>query len=60
VPLVFAPSVIQLATDDAVHAQLSCDAPMLMLPLPPAAAKLCVVGVTVNVHAAADCVTVNV
>jgi hypothetical protein len=61
-PLPLAPevNVIHAAADDAVHVQLFCDASTRTVPLPPPAANACVVGVTVNVHGAADCVTVKV
>jgi hypothetical protein len=61
-PLPVAPevTVIHAASGDAVHVQPVCDASTLTVPLPPAAANACVVGVTVNVQGAADWVTVKV
>ena len=60
VPFALPLSVTHPAPLDAVHVQLLWDAAMRTEPLPPAAANACVGGVTVNVHGAADCVTVNV
>jgi regulatory protein len=59
-PLALPFTVTHPAPLDAVQVQLLCEASTRTEPPPPAAANACVGGVTVNVHGAADCVTVNV
>jgi hypothetical protein len=60
VPLVPPSSVTHASPPEAVHVQLFCDASMRTVPLPPAAANVWFVAVTVKLQGAADCVTVNV